>query len=162
MTIRNGSAPRRSLHALRVRSRFTLHTGRSTFSAVGLLQSALLAEPVFDAGVDRVAVDAAVECVVTALAERALAESLPRGKAAMVRRLVPMAARFLVLHYWNPAHLIPLVEIVPHPLVAIFDVKPGRDAFEFLPRCRIAAQDERVVPRDHVLRRCRQPQTARP
>ena len=27
------------------------------------------------------------------------------------------AARFLVLHYWNPAHLIPLVEIVPHPLV---------------------------------------------
>ena len=28
------------------------------------------------------------------------------------------AARFLVLHYWNPAHLIPLVEIVPHPLLA--------------------------------------------
>ncbi len=24
-------------------------------------------------------------------------------------------ARFLVMHYWNPAHLIPLVEIVPHP-----------------------------------------------
>ncbi len=22
--------------------------------------------------------------------------------------------RFLVLHYWNPAYLIPLVEIVPH------------------------------------------------
>lgn len=23
--------------------------------------------------------------------------------------------RFLVMHYWNPAHLIPLVEVVPHP-----------------------------------------------
>ncbi len=23
--------------------------------------------------------------------------------------------RFLVMHYWNPAHLIPLVELVPHP-----------------------------------------------
>lgn len=23
--------------------------------------------------------------------------------------------RFLVMHYWNPAHLMPLVEIVPHP-----------------------------------------------
>lgn len=27
----------------------------------------------------------------------------------------PRATRLLVLHYWNPAHLIPLVEIVPHP-----------------------------------------------
>ncbi|MDB6169861.1 MAG: 3-hydroxybutyryl-CoA dehydrogenase [Verrucomicrobia bacterium] len=24
-------------------------------------------------------------------------------------------ARFLVMHFWNPAHLMPLVEIVPHP-----------------------------------------------
>jgi len=24
--------------------------------------------------------------------------------------------RFLVMHYWNPAHLVPLVELVPHPL----------------------------------------------
>jgi 3-hydroxybutyryl-CoA dehydrogenase len=23
--------------------------------------------------------------------------------------------RFLVMHYWNPAHLMPLVEVVPHP-----------------------------------------------
>lgn len=23
--------------------------------------------------------------------------------------------RFLVMHYWNPAHLMPLVELVPHP-----------------------------------------------
>lgn len=26
--------------------------------------------------------------------------------------------RMLVMHYWNPAHLIPLVEIVPHPKTA--------------------------------------------
>lgn len=26
--------------------------------------------------------------------------------------------RLLVLHYWNPAHLVPLVEIVPHPATA--------------------------------------------
>lgn len=27
-------------------------------------------------------------------------------------------ARLLVMHYWNPAHLMPLVEIVPHPETA--------------------------------------------
>ena len=26
--------------------------------------------------------------------------------------------RFLVAHYWNPAHLLPLVELVPHPKTA--------------------------------------------
>ncbi len=34
--------------------------------------------------------------------------------------------RFLVMHYWNPAHLMPLVELVPHPHVlsgVIEDVK---------------------------------------
>lgn len=28
------------------------------------------------------------------------------------------AGRFVVLHYWNPAHLIPLVEVVPHTKTA--------------------------------------------
>ena len=40
--------------------------------------------------------------------------------------------RVLVLHYWNPAHLVPLVEVVPHAETAATVVEACRD---LLSRC---------------------------
>ena len=51
--------------------------------------------------------------------------------------------RFMVLHYWNPAHLIPLVEIVPHPEV---DFHVLEDVQRLLERC----QKQPVVLRKEV------------
>lgn len=40
--------------------------------------------------------------------------------------------RLLVLHYWNPAHLVPLVEVVPHAVTSTDVVEACR---ELLSRC---------------------------
>lgn len=40
--------------------------------------------------------------------------------------------RFLVMHYWNPAHLMPLVELVPHPNTRVSVVDAVKD---LLVRC---------------------------
>ena len=40
--------------------------------------------------------------------------------------------RFMILHYWNPAHLVPLVEIVPHPAV---DAEVLANVKRLLERC---------------------------
>lgn len=34
---------------------------------------------------------------------------------SQIAALMGLPERFIVAHFWNPAHLIPLVEIVPHP-----------------------------------------------
>lgn len=34
---------------------------------------------------------------------------------SQIAALMGLPERFIVTHFWNPAHLIPLVEIVPHP-----------------------------------------------
>jgi 3-hydroxybutyryl-CoA dehydrogenase len=48
-------------------------------------------------------------------AETILVSNTSSFMPSLLTDSVPAPERFLVAHYWNPAHLIPLVELVPSP-----------------------------------------------
>ena len=73
-----------------------------------------------------------------------LASNTSSFMPSLLANAVPSPERFLVAHYWNPAHLIPLVELVPSP-------RTNPEALETLRALYAAMGKQPVIVRKEAL-----------